>query len=102
VPFKQTDPKIHRDRILRGVGNRAKIKGKNLAHRNNRRGRAMEKELIKPYRIDNEPADMHDIIDLAKTYGYAPYGNVYQTSVASGILRKNGHTVDNNPLANNL
>ena len=49
----------------------------------------MENE--KPYHIDFEPADFKDIIRKAKEYGYE--GEILQSSVAAGILRKNGHTV---------
>lgn len=47
----------------------------------------------KKYHIDSEPASASDIIKKAKGYGYEGYGGIFQTSVASGILRENGHAV---------
>ncbi len=52
-------------------------------------------EKIKKYLIDDEEADMHDIIHKAEEYGYE--GFVKQTSVAAGILREHGHKVEENP-----
>lgn len=46
--------------------------------------------------IDGEPVDWKEIIRRAKEYGYE--GEVMQTSIAAGILRKHGHTVEENKL----
>jgi purine nucleoside phosphorylase len=51
-----------------------------------------------PYLLDEEEIDGDGIIDRAMKYGYEGYGGIYQTSVASEILRSYGHTVTNNPL----
>lgn len=51
--------------------------------------------MSKSYHIDNVPADMKDIIDLAKQYGYDGDGGIYRTSVAAGVLRKHNHVVGN-------
>jgi hypothetical protein len=52
----------------------------------------------KQYMIDDEPASANDIIRAAKELD-ADYGadGFCQTSVAAGVLRRNGHTVGNNP-----
>ena len=52
----------------------------------------------KPYLIDGEPADMDDIIDLAKKHGYEGYGIVFTTSAAARVLRENGYKVEENTL----
>lgn len=52
----------------------------------------------KKYMIDNEPASATDIIrkaaKLDPDYGE---GGICLTSIASGILRRHGHTVGRNP-----
>lgn len=52
---------------------------------------------MKQYLIDNQEADMNDIIEKAKGYGYSgdSYG-VYFTSGAAKVLREHGHTVEEN------
>ena len=52
----------------------------------------------KKYMIDDEPASAEDIIKMARKYDseYDESG-FYQTSVGAGILRKQGHTVSENP-----
>jgi len=52
----------------------------------------------KQYLIDGEPASANDIIRAAKELD-SDYGadGICQTSVAAGILRRNGHTMGNNP-----
>ena len=48
----------------------------------------------KQYLIDDEPASAIDIIKMASDYD-SHFGDdgLKQTSVAAGILRRNGHTV---------
>ena len=52
----------------------------------------------KQYMIDDEPASANDIIRKAKELD-TDYGSdgICQTSVAAGVLRRNGHTVGHNP-----
>jgi hypothetical protein len=53
---------------------------------------------MKKYLIDGEEADMRDLIDKAKGYSEEFSQHfVKLTSEAAEILRKNGHTVENNP-----
>jgi len=40
----------------------------------------------KPYLIDNEPADMDDIIRLAKKLGYQGFGGMFLTSQAARVI----------------
>lgn len=49
----------------------------------------------KQYHIDNQPADMRDVIGKAKEYGYEPNSGIYLTSEAARLLRKHGHVVGN-------
>ena len=55
---------------------------------------AQQDQAGKPYLIDNEPADMDDIIKLAKELGYEGFGGMFLTSQAAGVIRKHGHTVE--------
>lgn len=50
---------------------------------------------MKEYLIDGEPVEWQEIIKRARQYGYD--GDFLQTSIAAGILRDNGHTVERNP-----
>ena len=52
---------------------------------------------MKPYLVDKQPADMDDVINKAKQYGYKEdaWGVLY-VSRAAAILRKHGHKVENN------
>lgn len=52
----------------------------------------------KKYLLDNEPISWKDLIRAARDID-AEFDNreVQQTSVAANILRKNGHTVGENP-----
>ena len=56
------------------------------------------KEENKKYNIDNIPADFKDIIRKAREYDekFASQ-EIHQSSEAANILRKNGHTVGDNP-----
>ena len=48
----------------------------------------------KKYHIDNEPASARDVILKAKEYSEEfASSEIYQSSIAADILRKNGHTV---------
>lgn len=50
----------------------------------------------KKYHIDNVPASGRDVIHKAREYDEEfEAGEIYQTSVAANILRKNGHRVGN-------
>lgn len=51
---------------------------------------------MKEYLIDDVPAELHDIIELAKKYGYEGMYGFYYYSRAVQILRDNGHTVEKN------
>lgn len=51
----------------------------------------------KPYLINKEEASGDDIIELAQAHGYKGYNGIYQTSIAAGVLRKAGYTIENNP-----
>jgi hypothetical protein len=52
----------------------------------------------KQYLIDGEPASALDIIKMASDYD-CHFGDdgLKQTSVAAGILRRNGHTIKERP-----
>lgn len=55
---------------------------------------------MKPYLLDEEPADMIDLLEAAKALdqGFGRDG-IYMTSQAAAILRKHGHAVRENKVA---
>ena len=59
----------------------------------------MKKITKKEYLLDKEPVDWQELISRAKNYGYTgdSYG-IFYTSSAADLLRRKGHTVEQNKL----
>lgn len=50
---------------------------------------------MKHYHINNEPADMNDIINMAKEEGYTSSNGIWLTSACAAYLRQKGYIVGN-------
>lgn len=52
---------------------------------------------MKPYLIDNDPADFQEVIKKARELGMLSDRGVLRSSVAAGFLREKGYEVKKNP-----
>ncbi len=54
------------------------------------------------YLLDGQPVGFVQLIEAAKPYGLAEDSFIFRTSEAAHVLRDNGHTVENNPIAQTI
>lgn len=52
---------------------------------------------MKPYLIDNDPADFQEVIKKARELGMLSEKGLWRSSVAAEYLRERGYKVEENP-----